>query len=324
MLRNALFDAGVFTIVVPSVKSIGVGNLRVGGTGKTPMVEFLLNLINNDAAVAVLSRGYGRKSSGYLVADATSTAIDIGDEPAQIKKKFPSVAVAVDGSRVNGINKLQQSIPELKAIILDDVYQHRHVKPGLMLLLTRYDDLYCDDYLLPVGMLREPSSNAKRADVIIVTKCPRDMSDVDRDRVKAKLNPEKQQKVLFSRIGYDIPYNASNKRTGMTTDSVILVSGIEDPREFISHAESKYRVRRKFIFKDHHQFSASDLRSISESMQKFSDAVVLTTEKDWQRLRVGLTDSILDGKRIFIQPVKTEFINDDQNAIKNIIDEYLN
>ena len=189
-MRNKFYDWGVFTSKKFDIPTISVGNLSVGGTGKTPHIEYLIRLLKQEFYIASLSRGYGRKTKGFILADTQSSASDIGDEPLQFKKKFSGLRVAVDGKRVRGIKNLLNEFPSLQTILLDDAFQHRRVKAGFYILLTAYGDLFTDDWMLPTGNLRESRSGAARADMIIVTKCPNNLSELAQKEIRSKKNVE--------------------------------------------------------------------------------------------------------------------------------------
>jgi len=198
-VRNLFFDSGVFGSKSYPLPIIAVGNLSVGGTGKSPMIEYLIRLLQDDHKIATLSRGYRRKSEGFVLADKSTTAADLGDEPMQFYNKFPTIFVAVDANRQNGIAQLlQKANPDV--ILLDDAYQHRKVTAGFYVLLTKYNDLYADDLLLPAGNLREAKRGAKRANAIIITKCPQSLSDAQKEQIKIQIKPLAHQKVYFSTI----------------------------------------------------------------------------------------------------------------------------
>jgi len=279
--RNLLYDSGILASTKFTTPTICVGNLSTGGTGKTPMIEWLLNHLSSGSKLAVLSRGYKRKSKGYVLAQPTSTAEDIGDEPLQIYSKFPTVTVAVEADRIRGIKQLETSKhPDL--ILLDDAYQHRKVKPSFSILLTSYDQLYSRDWYLPTGNLRDSKSASKRADLIVVTKCPPNLDNKNQLRITQELNPEKNQKVLFCTLEYDI--DLKGKKAGLSIPDlqdkeVTLITGIANPKpliDFLRRAEITFDHRE---FRDHHYFSGKEIEFFK------SRPLVLTTEKDYMRLK---------------------------------------
>ncbi|WP_318309836.1 tetraacyldisaccharide 4'-kinase [Flagellimonas crocea] len=286
-IRNFLFDMGIFSSKSYQTPTICIGNLSVGGTGKTPMTEYLLGMLKNKKT-AVLSRGYKRKTKGFYLAGPKSTVLDIGDEPFQIHKKFPEVAVAVDADRQNGIEQLESTIcPDV--IVLDDAFQHRKVNPTVSILLTTFDGLYVNDWYLPTGNLRDAKKEAKRADVIIVTKCPMDMGDDDRKKTRAKLDPMPHQKVLFAVLRYmDFVCDGREvkiKLEALKGKELALVTGIASPGPLVQFLTSLGLNFVHFEFGDHHHFTDAEIA-------RFKDyKTVLTTEKDFVRLQ-GRLDNL--------------------------------
>jgi tetraacyldisaccharide 4'-kinase len=279
-LRNFLYDTGVFKSHAYNTPTLCVGNLSVGGTGKTPMIEFLVRMFKGHT-IAVLSRGYKRQSKGFLWADANSSVLDLGDEPYQLHQKFPEITVAVDADRRNGITQLENKVkPEL--ILLDDAFQHRRVKPIFSILLTRYGNLYVDDWYLPTGDLRDSKREAKRADCIIVTKCPKNLSQSEKNRIQHKLKPLPHQKVLFATLEYSTILKGEVENLSLPDikkKKVTLVTGIAQPEPLVQYLKSEGVEFEHYKFGDHHHFSESDI-------QKFRDhALILTTEKDYVRLQ---------------------------------------
>ncbi|MFN9112957.1 MAG: tetraacyldisaccharide 4'-kinase, partial [Bacteroidota bacterium] len=251
--RNFLYDKGILQSYSFDIPIIAVGNLSVGGTGKTPQIEYLLRLLSPNYRVATLSRGYKRKSNGFLLADEHSTAASLGDEPYQFYLKFPKVQVAVDADRKNGIEQLLIRDTKPEIIVLDDAFQHRRVKAGFYILLTTFDELYVDDFLLPTGNLREGISGSKRADIIIVTKCPLTISDTDMSEVKRKLNANKP--VFFSTVAYDdFAYSRDSKiEIGkLKSMSKLLAAGIAKPKAFFDFLKND--TDDIMVFPDHHHF----------------------------------------------------------------------
>ena len=240
-LRNKAYDWGLFESKSYDLPTICVGNLSVGGTGKTPMVEYLIRLLESTKTVAVLSRGYGRKSQGFVLADSKSNNNTLGDEPFQIKSKFPGVIVAVDNDRQHGITCLQALDHPPKIILLDDAFQHRRVQAGFSVLLTSYDDLYCDDIVLPAGNLREPRSGAERAQIVVVTKCPHNLSNAEKKVIQTRLKLNSNQQLFFSSIVYDdFIYSDQEKesiQTAIDNDLIVNISSIDDLDSIISFLE---------------------------------------------------------------------------------------
>ena len=323
-LRNYFFDKGILKSYSFDIPVIAVGNLNVGGTGKTPQIEYLIRLLSPNYKVATLSRGYKRKSKGFVLADANSNAEILGDEPFQYFKKFPNIQVAVDVDRRNGIEQLlkQKSKPEI--ILLDDAFQHRKVRAGFYILLTAYDDLFCDDYMLPTGNLRESRNEAKRANLIIVTKCPAAISIEELDKIKQKLEGSSRCKqrdgkdrveVFFSSIDYDDKvYNDSGSIAvgDLKLKQKMLLAGIANPKPFFDFLQAD--TGEIMTFTDHHQFSESEILSIKN---KAKDKIIITTEKDFVRL-----DAKILKKQLFYLPIKSKLVSN-QKAFDQIILNYV-
>lgn len=300
-IRNFLYDEGIFKSRAFSLPVIAVGNLSTGGTGKSPMTEYLIRLLHDNCSVATLSRGYKRKSTGFVLADENATAETLGDEPYQFHTKFPHVQVAVDADRVNGITQLLSLPQKPEVIILDDAYQHRRVKAGFYILLTAYGDIYADDYILPAGNLRESRQGAKRADIIVVTKCPQNLSEEDQQRIISRLKPHAWQQVYFSYIDYDNAVYSENTQlqaTDMLTAKKILVAGIAKPQPFFAYLQGK--ERECMAYPDHHDFTDKEIDELNKLSQNH---IIITTEKDYMRLR-----GKLPGDRLFYLPIKSSFI----------------
>ncbi len=287
IFRNYLYDKNIFRRVSFDLPVIAVGNLSAGGTGKSPMVEYLIILLKDKYKAAIVSRGYKRKTKGYVLANANTTAIEIGDEPMQFHLKFPGVAVAAGEERIMAIPQLLQDKPETEVIILDDAFQHRSIKPGFNILLTEHDNLFTRDFFLPAGDLRDQKSSYKRADVIVVTKCPPDLSHVEKDSVKKEINPFANQKVFFTTTEYGLPYHII---TAVQPDTfigeVLLVCGIANPtplKNYLSHHTKNYRL---LSFSDHHTYTVKDIAQIRKEFDDMeADAkMIITTEKDAARL----------------------------------------
>lgn len=312
-IRNRLYDRNILKATSFGLPVIAVGNLSVGGTGKSPQTEYLIRLLQNDVPLAVLSRGYKRKSSGFVLADERATAQSIGDEPFQFYRKFPSVTVAVDANRAQGISRLLSLPNPPGVILLDDAYQHRKVRAGFYILLTRFDALYVDDFILPAGNLREGKAGAHRADVIVVTKCPIDLSVENQKRIIGKLQPRAGQRVFFSRIAYDThiySQTSSLPVSQIQSEPKVLVAGIAQPEPFFEYLASAADVRLEFA--DHHDFSPSDIGRIKrESHTKR----LIATEKDYVRLAPHFGPD-----ELFYLPIKTEFLTDKTLFDKTIKD----
>lgn len=312
-IRNFLYDKGIFTSYSFDAPVIAIGNLSTGGTGKTPQAEYLIRLLSGRYTVATLSRGYKRKSKGFVLAGADTNADELGDEPYQFYNKFPHIRVAVDADRRNGIEMLLSLSPRTEVIVLDDAYQHRRVKAGFYILLTAYDDLYADDFVLPAGNLREGRSGAGRANVIIVTKCPPGLSQQEQLKMRAKLKALPGQKVYFTCIEYD---NAVHSEEGeRSLDSIknmpkVLVAGIAKPKPFFAHLQAAGDVA--LTFPDHHDFTERELEDIKKQAK---DKLVITTEKDFMRLKSRLPEGML-----FYLPIRSRFLAGGDDFDKTILD----
>ena len=280
-LRNTLYNLGVKKSTSFNFPVICVGNLSVGGTGKTPMIEYLINLLKTDYKVAILSRGYKRKTTGFVLANESSTAELIGDEPFQFYTKFsPEILVAVDADRVHGIQQLQSFKNKPEVVLLDDAFQHRKVKAGLNVLLTTYSNPYFFDVVLPTGNLREPRNSAKRADIIVVTKCPDNLSETEKATYIAKIKPRSNQKVFFSFINYsNTLISASNTKSLDELPSFTLVTGIANATPLIDFLTRKELNFEHLNYKDHHEFTTEDIVVLQ------SKSLIVTTEKDFMRLK---------------------------------------
>lgn len=331
-LRNKLFDWGWLRSKSFDVPVICVGNLAVGGTGKTPHTEYLIRLLQRAGFnVATLSRGYKRKSKGYVLADAKSNVRQIGDEPYQIKTKYPQIRVAVDENRCHGIEQLLKlEKPAVEAILLDDAFQHRHVKAGLNILLTGYHRLLCDDALLPAGRLREPASGKNRAQIVIVTKCPDDIKPIDINIITKRLHLYPYQQLYFSRFRYGMlkplfPEKVNSRKvlSSLTGDEqVLLVTGIASPATLVKEVESYASHVKLLAFDDHHDFTARDLQQIKAQFQHLEEwkRLIITTEKDAARLKHHpALDEALKA-HIYVLPIEIEFLQNQQYIFnQNII-----
>ncbi len=280
-VRNKLYDLNIFKSASFSTKTICIGNLSVGGTGKTPMIELLIRSLSKDTTVAVLSRGYKRKSNGFVLATNKTTVTEIGDEPYQLFSKFPSISIAVDADRRNGIQRLEkESKPNI--ILLDDAFQHRKVKPDYSILLTTYTNLYIEDWYLPTGDLRDAKYAAVRANSVIVTKCPQNLSEEDQLTVKKKLNLHSEQNLLFTYLSYDIELKNATSSKGLTyfkDKKVTLVTGIAHPKPLVSFLKESGITMEHLAYKDHHFFTQNELELFR------TKEYIITTEKDYTRLK---------------------------------------
>jgi tetraacyldisaccharide 4'-kinase len=295
-LRNKFYDLGWKPSRYFAHPVICVGNLSTGGTGKTPTIEYLIRLLKESYKVATLSRGYKRETSGFIIADADATAKSIGDEPYQFFNKFRDVTVSVDANRQHGIEQLLK-LKQPDVILLDDAFQHRKVKASFNILLTSYSDLYCDDIVLPTGNLREPRSGAKRADSVLVTKCPMNLSSLEKENIRIKLSLLKHQQVYFSSISYsETVFSTNGESTFKQFDGkkVSLVTGIANPKPLLDYLKSKSIDFEHLNFKDHHEFSTSEIEILKRK------EIVLTTEKDYVRLKDSFTTQ---SKQLWYLPI---------------------
>lgn len=319
--RNWLFDKNILKSGSFNFPVICVGNLATGGTGKTPMVEYLIALLKEEYNVATLSRGYKRKTAGFAVAGENTTALDIGDEPMQFYKKFPDVTVAVAEERLVAIPQLLHARPNTQVIILDDALQHRQIKAGLNILLTEYASLYTRDFILPAGNLRDVQSSSRRADIIIVTKCKSHLSNAEKDKIVAEINPLPRQEVFFARLAYSNPYHLfTGKQKSLSAEiSILLICGIANPKpikEVLGTYSPTYEI---MLFGDHHIFDIDDLRNIKKRFEqiKSNDKIILTTEKDGVRL--AKFESEFRGLPIFVFPVQHIIMFGGQEKFSEIV-----
>ena len=296
-LRHFLYDRGWLSSKRYPFPILCVGNLAVGGTGKTPMVEYLVRLLGQEQ-VAILSRGYRRKTRGFFLADDSATAMTLGDEPYQYHRKFPRATVAVCESRQEGIERLLEN-PHFKYIILDDAFQHRKVQAGTNLLLTSYDKLYTQDFLLPVGSLRDIRSRARKAQIIIVTKCP-ELTQAEQEKIIQQLKPLPSQKVYFTSIAYsDRVYSHEDSQAlkDFIATPFTLVTGIANPTPLVDFLEKQGASFEHLAYSDHHHFSNRELELLRQKGR------ILTTEKDYVRLEGALST-------LYYLPIETQFLND--------------
>ncbi len=325
MLRNWLFDKGYLRSAAFNFPLICVGNLAMGGTGKSPMVEYLVALLYPHFKVATLSRGYKRKTQGYALANESTTALDIGDEPMLFHLKFPKVAVAVGEERIVAIPHLLQDIPDLQAVILDDAFQHRVVRAGFNIILTEYNNLYTHDFFLPTGDLRDEWASARRAQVIIVTKCPIDLSEEKKQQLIQDINPKTTQRVFFTAIEYGVPYhiNSQQLRNITNSDTVLLVCGIANPRPLKEYLLQQAYTYYQKDFSDHHIFSIDDLNEIKERFDSIDaeKKFILTTEKDAVRL-TKFSEEIKD-LPLYVLPIRPRFLFGEAEEFNKMIFSFI-
>ncbi len=330
-IRNFLFDWKILRSKSFDLPVISVGNITVGGSGKTPHVEYLIRLLQDKYRVAVLSRGYKRRSKGFILADAKHRTEDVGDEPYQLKKKFGQIHVAVDADRCHGIETLR-SLSETKdtqVILLDDAYQHRYVKPGINILLVDYHRLIIYDRLLPAGRLREPKESKSRADIVIVTKCPQDMTSKDYRVIKKALDLYPYQMLLFSSIDYGRlqPMYCGGSRTLSSItkkENILLLTGIASPEQLLLDLQPYTKNITHLSFPDHHQFTNDDLETINTTFAEMpSPKTIITTEKDAARLfgMKGLNEQTRH--HLYILPIKIKFMQEGEEIFNQKILNYV-
>lgn len=327
-LRNKLFDLGAIHEHRFDVFTVSIGNLTTGGTGKTPHTLYFINALKNEFNVACLSRGYGRKTGGYVLADENPSYEKIGDEPALIKIKYPEIPMAVCESRVNGIRQLDADFPETDLILLDDAYQHRSVKPEVNILLTEYSRPYVEDYILPVGNLREPAKNSMRADIIIVTKCPSVLSPLDKRALKDKLRTGPHQSIYFSFMEYGalIPANESRGSCPARIDRAVLFTGIANSDPLFYYLQARRIELSHLKFADHHNFNQNDADRLLKTFDALSASgnnIIIATEKDFMRMKDNPAFDQVLKLPVYIQPIEVKFHGNDGNELKNQITEYV-
>ena len=334
-VRNLMFDCGYLKSKSFDLPIISVGNISVGGTGKTPHTEYLIKLLQDKYRLASLSRGYKRQSKGFVLADQNSNSHDLGDEPMQMNRKFPKLNVAVDADRVNGVKELLSAKRNLKldCILLDDAYQHRYIKPGLSILLIDYNRPITTDFVMPMGRLRERSTGKKRADIIIVSKCPANLSQSEAEKLKKEIRPLPHQKLYFTCLDYapiESVFNA-NTETQSLSDlekeslGIVLVTGIANPsplRKYLKHFCSEFD---EIQFPDHYTFKDKDLDQIENTFNqlKAKNKIIITTEKDAVRfLDMSIKSNVLKENMAYI-PLQIKFLNQTNTIFDQQIMEYV-
>ena len=332
-LRNFLFDTGIRKSQKFKTPVISIGNITVGGTGKTPHVEYLVRLLQDHLRVAVLSRGYKRKSSGFVMAGDSTTMSDIGDEPFQMKQKFQKVTIAVDRNRVHGINCLTDNDSKksnIDVVLLDDAFQHRQVKPGINILLVDYHRLIIYDKLLPAGRLREPLKGKDRADIVIVTKCPKDLKPMEYRVITKAMNLYPYQQLYFSTLDYEElqPVFKDTKelksKKDLKTQNILLLTGIASPRQMNEDLKPIVKSITPLTFSDHHSFSPNDVELLNATFAEMpSPKCIITTEKDAARLQTteGMSDEVR--KNLYKLPVRISIIQNQEEAFNQHIMSYV-
>jgi tetraacyldisaccharide 4'-kinase len=332
-LRNKLYDYNILKSTEFQLPIISIGNITVGGTGKTPHVEYLISLLDGEFSLAALSRGYKRKTRNFVLATTESTTEEIGDEPKQIKRKFSGIKVAVDSNRVRGIRKLMSDFKDLHLIILDDAFQHRSITPGLSILLIDYNRPLSDDHLLPLGDLRENPNEKRRAHIIIVTKCPPKLKPIERRLVVKDLNPFPYQTLYFTTMIYgefypvfeDAAPRLSKNQCKEEKYRLHMVTGIVNSRPLKKHLRGISPKITESKFPDHHHYSEKDLNEIASAFEQIDHQkkIIITTEKDAVRFQSikGIKDTLK--KNLYYIPVGIEFLDDEEESFNNQIISYV-
>ena len=325
LFRNFLFDKKIFKSASFNFPLICVGNIAVGGTGKTPMTEYLIELLQQKYAVATLSRGYKRKTRGFAIANSKTTALEIGDEPMQFHEKFPDVTVAVGEERFEAIPQILHERPKTEVIILDDAFQHRSVNAGLNILLTEYNNLYNRDFMMPAGDLRDVRLSSKRAQIIIVTKCKTGIDEQEKKLIAKELKLLSHQNLFFSEILYSAPCHIFNKSSYALTEStdLLLITGIANPKPMKTFLAENIHSFDMLHYPDHHIFSSTDLKDILKHFDKIksTDKIILTTEKDAVRLKKF--EKELDELPIYALPVKTHILFNENLKLNHLVLDYI-
>ncbi len=324
-VRNWLYNKNILKSATFGLPLICIGNLSVGGTGKSPMVEYLVARLKEIFKVATLSRGYKRKTKGYALANENTTALEIGDEPMQFHLKFPDVPVAVGEERLVAIPQLLHDKPDTQAIILDDAFQHRSIKAGLNIILTDYNNLFTRDFYLPTGDLRDLKNSYKRAEVIVVTKCKTDLTEAEKLKIIKEISPLPQQQVFFTAIEYGMLYHISNNsETELDTNTeVLLVTGIANPRPLKKVLEEHSNSYHMLQYSDHHIFTIDDLNDIKKRFEKMetTNKIILTTEKDAVRLAKFSTE--IAELPLYVIPVRHRFLFEEGNKFDELVMDFI-
>lgn len=340
-VRNTLYDEHVLRSHPGALPTICVGNLAVGGTGKTPHIDYLVRLLmQNGYSVAVLSRGYKRRTSGFVLADATSTAETIGDEPMQLHLAYPELSVAVCEDRLRGLEELKKRCPDLHVVLLDDAFQHRRLKPGFSMILTQADRIYVEDHFLPLGRLRDSRESEFRADMVVVTKCPDNMQPIDRRCISNKLKLPPFKPLIFTRMAYGAlqplapqpsPAGQSSCQqpspAGQSSPTVaappLLLTGIAQPQYLLAYLKERYSKVSHLAFPDHHAFTQADMQRLLAMYRSEGCGMIITTEKDAVRLRECSYFPKELRNNVFVQPIEVEFLMEDKESFDNYILHYV-
>ena len=319
-IRNLCYDKGIFKSTSFDIPTIVIGNLAIGGTGKSPLTEYLIKLLSPDYKVATLSRGYGRTTKGFRYVHTDSLASEVGDEPLQFKHKFPHITVAVSEDRCMGIRQIKD---KHDLILLDDAYQHRKLKPGFSILLLEYHSLFKPILMLPTGDFRDSFSAMRRVDLIMVTKCPKHITAESKISIEQKIRKYSNAPLFYTHIAYDnaLDKNGQSIQTELENKDILLFCGIAKPQPLITYLENKGNRVQAILFPDHHNFTEKDYRQIKRAYSSIaaSDKIILTTEKDFQRLNIA--DFV--GFPLAYIPIKVEFSDQERKTFDQAIQNYL-
>jgi len=322
-IRNFLFDINILRAFEFDLPTICVGNITVGGTGKTPHTDYLINLLKKNYRTALLSRGYGRKSKGFRVVDDTSKAVEVGDEPLQLKLKHPDIACAVHEDRLNGVVELVGAYPDIEVVVLDDAFQHRWIKAGLNILMVDFNRPVYNDFFLPAGNLRDSVAEIRRANIIIVSKCPASLSAIAQQAMAKRLKINPNQSIYFTSVRYGKPISVFGLNEDCNFNlntNIFALAGIANPQPFINQLDENYKLIGSKTFADHHNFSVKEILSIFGATS--NDVILVTTEKDAARIR-GLNLPTDIKSRIYYLPLEVYFINSDENRFNSQILDYV-
>ncbi len=320
-LRNKLFDWEFLPSLSYTLPIISVGNITVGGTGKTPLSEYIIRLLKDDYKITLLSRGYKRQTKGALLANKSSSAETIGDEPFQIKQKFPEINITVAEKRIEGIDIILKNT-QTDVVLMDDAYQHRYVNPGLSILVIDYNRPLWNDCLLPAGNLRETRNGQIRAQIIVVNKCPHDFSEDDKNTWLKKINAQVAQHVFFTSINYGLPETVlpNNKISFPSGLPIVGLAGIAQPKSFFAYLNKHFRVESELVYPDHHHFSEKDIKEITEKVSNKNVKALITTEKD--AVRFDKLPQEIKAKAWYI-PIRLQVLFNAEKQFEKIIRNYV-
>jgi tetraacyldisaccharide 4'-kinase len=325
-LRNFLYQARIINRTSFNIPIICIGNIAVGGTGKTPHIEWIIESLQSTYKLAVLSRGYKRKTTGYVLATENETPLTVGDEPFQIAQKFPDIAVAVCENRVLGVPSLLGDVPTTELILMDDGFQHLPIKPGYSIVLTDYSNLFFNDWLMPSGTLREFRSAYKRAQCIIVTKCPTTISEKEKEIISQKINPLPHQLILFSVIEYgELKPIFKHNNTPESPNHVLAFSGIANEQPFLAELNKRFHQVSAINFSDHQEYSLITLSDIAERYRALQNnqAILVTTEKDAVKLHTQQAENILGQIPIYYLPIHIRFLDNGSATLIAAITQFI-